>query len=182
MATMLKPKARLCPARSERASISRASGSWAAKVFSRRLRRNSSHTSGSEPMQQAGQRHQRRVDAARTTARAIPTARQHRRDHRQLADGQVGVGLLEQQVDVAEPLERTTGTMPGLVVQRLGEDAGFFAAPSLAAAARWRRSAGRGGLRSCCPARLRSSRPPRPPARRRPQTPASRNQQRDSRL
>ena len=46
---MLKPKPRLCPERSERASISRASGSWAANAFSRLLRRISSHPSGSKP-------------------------------------------------------------------------------------------------------------------------------------
>ena len=42
----LNPEARLCPARSERASMSRASGSWTAKAFRRRRRRHKSQSDG----------------------------------------------------------------------------------------------------------------------------------------
>ena len=47
---MLKPKARLCPARRPRANISKASGNWAAKSFSRWRRRYSNQPAGSIPM------------------------------------------------------------------------------------------------------------------------------------
>ncbi len=71
---MFKPNARPWPARSVRASISRASGSCAANVFSRRRRRNSNHISGNAPMaiatagSSAGWRCSRTPRAAPTTA------------------------------------------------------------------------------------------------------------------
>ncbi len=49
VATMFMPKPRLCPARSERAIISKASGSCAAKARSRFRRRKSTHKSGTLP-------------------------------------------------------------------------------------------------------------------------------------
>ena len=170
VATMLKPKPRLCPARSERASISRASGSWAAKAFSRRLRRNSSHTSGSEPNARPAKRNQRRVDPHHGP-QADSHHRQHRRYHRELANGQIGVGLFEQQADVAEPLDERVDEAR-LVVQRLGQDAAFFGRGVFRGGwASRRRSAGRGGRRSYSPACCAAARPPRPPARRLPRTP-----------
>ena len=54
-----------------------------------------------------------------------PDHREHRRDRRQFADGQARIGLLEKQIDVAEPLDERLEDA-GPVVQGLGENAGFF--------------------------------------------------------
>ena len=95
VATMLKPKARLWPARSVRASISRASGNCAANAFRRRLRRNSSHIIGSEPMSNADQRYQCRVNPHAWRQTPIPSTASTHRDDRELGDREVRIGLLE---------------------------------------------------------------------------------------
>ena len=157
VATMLKPKARLCPARSARASISRASGSWAAKAFSRRLRRNSSQTSGSDAHQQcppsgirAGWMLQHeppgRIPATASTAEIAAS----------LATVRV-VSACSNSRSMLPKRSRNDSSEAGPVVQRLGEDAGLLQPAVLGRPAPRRRSAGRGGPRSCCAGLSRSS-------------------------
>ncbi len=137
-ATRLKPDARLCPARSARASISRASGSCAAKAF-RRLR---------PPQQQPQQRQRRpatrRPAAARRRDEPADASTHERADARpctpemqqKLRRGQRRVGLLEQQAQMLpKRVDESPRTMPGAVVQRLRPGRCSLSKPSLAGAA-----------------------------------------------
>ena len=180
VATMLKPKPRLCPERSERASISRASGSCAAKAFSRRLRRISSHTSGSTPSRMPHQRHQRGVDAhhgPQADSRSPPAPP---RSPASLAMVRFVSACSNSRLMLPN---RSTNDCDDArpVVQRLGEDAGFFGRGVLGGGSARRRSTGRGGPRSCWPACRAAAGPRRPPARRLPRTP-ERQSAEDSRL
>ena len=121
LATMLKPKPRLWPARSERASISRASGSCAANAFSRLRRRNSSQQQRQRRQHQAPPAGSATTWMPRATASGTPAAGHGQpRSAASLATVERRVGLFEQQVDVAEALEQASRTTPGHVVQRLG--------------------------------------------------------------
>ena len=120
-ATALKPKARLCPDRRMRAIISRASGSCMLKAFSRFFRRQRSQNMGSEPAAIAGQRDHGH-GALHGHRHGTAGQPQDHRSHGQLAHRERGVGLLEEQVEVAELLE-PLGQHVRRVVQRPGQDA-----------------------------------------------------------
>ena len=73
VATMLNPKARLWPARSVRASISRASGNCAANAFRRRLRRKAAKQAAASPSATPTNGINAGVDANQRRPAATPT-------------------------------------------------------------------------------------------------------------
>ena len=118
---MLKPKPRLCPDRSDRAIISRASGNWAAKLFQPSFAPHQHPDQRQAAHDHGHQRHQHRINA--NGKRQYPADNRHaHRNQQQLHDRQRCVGLLEQHVDVAEPFEESLENA-GRVVQRLGQNA-----------------------------------------------------------
>ncbi len=175
VATMLKPKARLWPARSERASISRASGSCAAKAFSRRLRRHKQPEERQAAITDADQRQQQRVDARSTSPSDAPPAPGPREIGGQLA---AWSGSCRPARTAGRCCRTARGTFRRGPACRPAAGRGCWlclARPSLAGGGRDAGQAGRGGLRSCWPACRATAGPRRRPGRRLRRTPRRRS-------